>query len=231
MHAADINTLRGPIGCICARAHALNSEPSIATATCTSAEQAQIEPVRDGVARRGAGLAGRARWAVEGGAPRKRRSASYAPNSSTLHHLALGTSTCNTSVPTVIADVGVGKQLHETYLRSPLAEVYIPLRRLEMKMPGRERYTQLRKRGQRALSPICRLSHEDRTPADARQLVSTSGFLLSRRCRCLCFASGSEESPVGVCSGAEPSVASFHVVVEDIHQKNERISCGSGSAP
>ena len=35
MHAADISTLRGPIGCICARAHALNSEPSIATATCT----------------------------------------------------------------------------------------------------------------------------------------------------------------------------------------------------
>jgi hypothetical protein len=67
MHAANISTLRGPIGCICARSHALNSEPSIAAASCTSAEQAQIEPVRDGVARRGAGLAGRARWAVEGG--------------------------------------------------------------------------------------------------------------------------------------------------------------------
>jgi hypothetical protein len=152
MHAADINTLRGPIGCNCARAHALNSEPSIATATCTSAEQAQIEPVRDGVARRGAGLAGRARWAVEGGAPRKRRSASYAPNSSTLHHLALGTTTCDTSVPTVRAHSGVGMQIVEIYLRTPRAMVSFQFRTLEKEMLSRERYTQLRNL-QRGSSP------------------------------------------------------------------------------
>ena len=79
--------------------------------SCASAEQARIAPVRDRIARRGAGLAGTAGQAFERGSPRRRWPPRYAPNSSTLLHLALGTSTCDTDVPTVGAHLGVGMQV------------------------------------------------------------------------------------------------------------------------
>ena len=71
-----------------------------------------------------------------------------------LPHVALVASTCDTSVPTVRAVVGKGMQLHEIYLRSPLAEVYIPLRQPERKIVSGERYTLMRKRGGQSLSSI-----------------------------------------------------------------------------
>ena len=45
-------------------------------------------------------------------------------------------------------------QLHEIYLRSPLTEVYIPLRQPERKIVSGERYTLMRKRGGQSLSSI-----------------------------------------------------------------------------
>ena len=71
-----------------------------------------------------------------------------------LPHVALVASTCDTSVPTVRAVVGKGMQLHEIYLRSPLTEVYIPLRQPERKIVSGERYTLMRKRGGQSLSSI-----------------------------------------------------------------------------
>ena len=113
-----------------------------------------MAPVRDRIARRGAGLAGTAGQAFERGSPRRRRPPRYAPNSSTLLYLALGTSTCDTDVPTVGAHLGVGMQVFNTSTLIPCGRGSIHLRQPEMKMFGCERYIEQRKRGQKALSPI-----------------------------------------------------------------------------
>ena len=163
----DISTLHGTNECTLVRAYFSALVPSIATASCASAEQAQLAPVRDRVAQRGASLAGRAGKASEMGSPRKRRSAIYAPKSSTLHHLALGTANCDTGVPTVRAHLGAGMQIVETYPRTPRAMVSCPLRQPEMKMLGCERYTQLRMRAGEPCRPFVASHTEDQTPVDA----------------------------------------------------------------
>ena len=169
-HAVDISTLRGTNECTFVRAYCSALVPSIATASCASAEQAQLAPVRDRVAQRGASLAGRAGKASEMGSPRKRWSAIYAPKSSTLHHLALGTANCDTGVPTVRAHLGAGMQIVETYPRTPRAMVSCPLRQPEMKMLGCERYTQLRMRAGEPCRPFVASHTEDQTPVDAPTL-------------------------------------------------------------
>ena len=60
------------------------------------------------------------------------------------HHLALEPATADTSVPPVRAHLDVDVQLFDTYPRTPRARVSLQLRQSEMKMLGRERYTQLR---------------------------------------------------------------------------------------
>ena len=90
--------------------------------------------------------------------PRGQSGSGAGPCPAPAHHLALGTSICDTSVPPVRAHLDVDVQLHEIYLGRARAGVDLQLRQSEMKKLGRERYTQLRKRGLRALSPICRIA-------------------------------------------------------------------------
>ena len=70
------------------------------------------------------------------------------------HHLPPGTSTAETSVPLTVQNLHLRLPVLNTFTLRPSEGESIQHRQRKMKMLGRERCTQLRKGGQRALSPI-----------------------------------------------------------------------------
>ena len=154
LHAASISSMRASSGLIRSRSLGSPLNLPFPSGSPAPAQAVTLAPVRHRNARRRAGQMGRGGCAGEDGLTSLAEAGQIRLVVIALPHVALVASTCDTSVPTVRAVVGKGMQLHEIYLRSPLAEVYIPLRQPERKIVSGERYTLMRKRGGQSLASI-----------------------------------------------------------------------------